>query len=158
METAGIPYPIFKDRRIKTLSGGERRKTGVAGVLAMNPEILLLDEPVSGLDPVSRENTVSLLGTLKDGGTTIVLVTHDVDILPGLADFLLILDNGSAAFFGTAAEGYRFLYRNRNGFRCPVTAEAALRLNEKGWPPLESFPLKDEESFAAFAVTGGNNG
>ncbi|MFP4444461.1 MAG: ABC transporter ATP-binding protein [Spirochaetia bacterium] len=156
MDTAGIPYQNFKDRRITTLSGGERRKTGVAGVLAMKPEILLMDEPTSGLDPVSRLNTVTLLETLKERGTTIVLVTHDVDILPGLADFLLILENGSAAFFGTAADGYRFLYRNR--LRCPVRAEAALRLGEKGWPPLDSFPLEDEESFAAFAVSGGKDG
>ena len=154
MQQSGISYPVFKDRRIKTLSGGEQRKVGIAGVLAMESSILLLDEPTSGLDPVSRGETITLLNSLKDQGKTIVLVTHDMDILPKIADYILILEGGQNIFFGEALEGYRHLCRTENTLRCPGIVKTALFLEERGRPSLENYPLDDEEEFAAYIALG----
>jgi cobalt/nickel transport system ATP-binding protein len=73
------------------LSGGEKKKVALASVLSINPEVLLLDEPTNGLDPRTQEWLIELLGELHLAGKTIVLATHQLDVLPRLADRALVL-------------------------------------------------------------------
>lgn len=122
------------------LSGGERRKVALAGALVMDPELLVLDEPLEGLDPESRANLVRLLtGLAAERGITVILSTHDIDTVPELADYAYVLAPGGAiAMRGTPAElfGQADLMRSTN-IRPPVLAElfAALRAVDPTAPP-----------------------
>jgi len=79
------------ERAPYNLSGGEKKKVALASVLSINPEVLLLDEPTNGLDPRTQEWLIELLGELHLAGKTIVLATHQLDVLPRLADRALVL-------------------------------------------------------------------
>lgn len=93
------------DRSPFQLSGGQKKKVAIASVLAMNPQVLLLDEPTADLDPRSRRWLVGLLATLADAGKTIVVATHDLDRLADVADRALVLaeDHTVAADGSTVA-------------------------------------------------------
>jgi cobalt/nickel transport system ATP-binding protein len=84
------------------LSGGEKRKVAMAGALAMEPDLLVLDEPFEGLDPASRSGFVQLLGSLARTGVTVILTTHDIDTVPEFADYVYVLrQGGEIALRGT---------------------------------------------------------
>ncbi|NJP40820.1 energy-coupling factor transporter ATPase [Oscillospiraceae bacterium HV4-5-C5C] len=86
------------------LSGGEKRRVALAGILAMKPEILVLDEPAAGLDPAGREEILNYMRILSEAGTTVVLVSHNMDDLARLCDRILVLDHGRRLLLGTPAE------------------------------------------------------
>lgn len=86
------------------LSGGQQRRVAFAGVLAMEPAMLVLDEPVAGLDPVAREEFLDLIDELHRGGLTVVMVSHNMDDLARLADRVLVLNEGRQFAFGAPAE------------------------------------------------------
>ena len=94
----------FLARSPFALSGGQQRGVALAGILAMRPRIIVLDEPMAGLDPAGRAQTRSLLARLKQTGTTLLLVTHDMDDVAELADHVIALDNGRVVADGTPAE------------------------------------------------------
>ena len=94
MEAVGLPFASYKDRLTFALSGGEQRKVGLAGVLALRPQALVLDEPTAGLDPASREELLALLQRLKEEGTTIILSTHDLEEAGKIADRVVALVDG----------------------------------------------------------------
>ena len=77
------------------LSGGQKRRVAIAGIIAMEPKILILDEPAAGLDPAGREEILSFVKALCDSGTTVVLVSHNMDDLARLADRILVLKEGN---------------------------------------------------------------
>lgn len=83
------------------LSGGERRRVAIAGVLAMGPEVLVLDEPTAGLDPTARADLMRLVGRLKDSGVTVVFVSHDLDEVAEVADRICVLEDGKVKAVGT---------------------------------------------------------
>lgn len=129
MELVGLPARDYADRHPYTLSGGEQRRLALAGVLAMRPRLLLLDEPFVSLDPATRRDLAALLRRLKAGGATIVLATHDVDLAWSLCDHVLILDGGCVAAAGDwdfSDAGGRLLARNR--LRQPFLVELWRRL------------------------------
>ncbi len=82
------------DRPPFRLSGGEKKRVAIGAVLAINPEVLLLDEPTTGLDPRSQHWLVHLIGELSAAGKTVVTATHDLDIVPLLAARAIVLDEG----------------------------------------------------------------
>lgn len=75
------------------LSGGEKRRVAIAGALVTQPRILILDEPVAGLDPVGREDFLKLISGLNRNGVTILMVSHNADVLGDCAERLLVLDD-----------------------------------------------------------------
>ncbi len=85
------------DERIDRLSGGEQARVAIAGALAMNPDHLVLDEPFAGLDQPARESVLSRLEALHDGGTGVIVVTHDLRDLLALADRVLVMNEGRVA-------------------------------------------------------------
>ncbi len=99
----GLDPDRFRDRRIDELSGGEQRRVALAGVLARRPRILVLDEPLAGLDAPSREALVQVLGRLPAALTTIV-VTHDTEDAERIADRALVLGGGRITADGTVAD------------------------------------------------------
>jgi energy-coupling factor transporter ATPase len=98
METVGLPFADYKDRFTQSLSGGEQRKAALAGVLALRPRILLLDEPTAGLDPAARRGLLETLGQLKqERDITLVIATHSMEDVLALANRVLVLQAGRIA-------------------------------------------------------------
>lgn len=89
------------------LSGGEKRRAAIAGVMAMEPEVLILDEPTAGLDPRGREIILSLVRTYREQtGSTVILVSHSMEDVAKTADKVLVLNRSRVAMFGTVPEVY----------------------------------------------------
>ncbi len=88
------------DRSPFELSGGQKRRAAIAGILSMRPEVLILDEPAAGLDPAGRDEILSYVSSLRDHGATLVLVSHSMEDVARLADRVLMLDHGRVAAFG----------------------------------------------------------
>ena len=137
MEWVGLP-PEVADRSPFRLSGGEMRRAAIAGVLAMEPRLLLLDEPAAGLDPSGRRELMERIRLLhRERGMGVVLVSHDMDEVARHADRLFVLSKGRCVFAGTPhelfAQGERLL---RWGLNPPETVRLIQRLNERLEPPL----------------------
>jgi energy-coupling factor transporter ATP-binding protein EcfA2 len=128
-ELVGLPPARFAERHPYALSGGEQRRLALAGVLAMRPRLLLLDEPFVSLDPGTRRQLVGILERLKAAGVTLVLATHDVDLAWALCDELVVLGEGRVAAAGPwdlSSAGSRLLAANR--LREPFLVELWRRL------------------------------
>ena len=116
------------------LSGGQKRRFAIAGVLAMQPTILILDEPAAGLDPTGRREMFELIRGIHDAGTTVVMVSHSMDDVGRLCDRLFVLNRGEIAYTGTPAEV--FVHENRLhaiGLDVPECAKLARRLRDAGF-------------------------
>ena len=92
LNDVGIPESYFKKSPFE-LSGGEKRKIAIAGILASNPDIIVLDEPTAGLDPSSKVEIMDLIKKLNVGGKTIILVTHDMDVVMNYAKKVVVLND-----------------------------------------------------------------
>jgi energy-coupling factor transporter ATP-binding protein EcfA2 len=148
LDLAGLPPADFGERHPYSLSGGEQRRLALAGVLAMRPRLLLLDEPFVSLDPGTRRDLVAVLERLKASGVTLVLATHDVDLAWSLCDRRLLLAEGRVAAVGDwdfAGSGGSLLAANR--LREPFLVELWRRL---GRAP-ESAPRTAAEAAEALA-------
>lgn len=105
MDVVGLDYDQFASRSPFDLSGGEKRRAAIAGVIAMQPEILVLDEPVAGLDPAGREEILALVKKLqKEVSPTIFLVSHNMDDIAVMADRIIALQDGKVVMDGTPKE------------------------------------------------------
>lgn len=105
LEVVGLDYNEFAERSPFDLSGGEKRRVAIAGVIAMEPKILVLDEPVAGLDPQGREEILALVKKLqKEISPTIIMVSHNMDDIAVLADRIIALKDGKIAADGTPKE------------------------------------------------------
>lgn len=108
MEFVGLDYDTFAQRSPFQLSGGQMRRVAIAGVVAMNPDYLVLDEPSAGLDPRSRNAVFKEIISLhKSRGIAIVLVTHSMEEAVKYADRLLVINAGKVLFDGTPAEIFK---------------------------------------------------
>ncbi len=104
LEHVGIDYELYKDKSPFSLSGGQKRKIAIAGVLAMEPSILILDEPIAGLDPMGRENFMQLSRDLNETGITILMISHNMDNLAEYAGRVLVMKGGELYLNGTPKE------------------------------------------------------
>ena len=86
------------------LSGGQKRRAAIAGVLAMEPDILILDEPAAGLDPAGRDEILDYIANMRDAGVTIILVSHSMEDIARLADRILVLCDGHVHAYGKPSE------------------------------------------------------
>lgn len=102
LELVGFDYDKVKDKSPLGFSGGEKRKIAIAGVLASKPEYLILDESVAGLDSTGRAEFLQLLSTLNSNGTTIIMVSHNFDVLAEYAGRIVLMQNGSVVRDDTA--------------------------------------------------------
>ncbi|MBL8095553.1 MAG: ATP-binding cassette domain-containing protein, partial [Anaerolineales bacterium] len=104
MESVGLPFEQFKDRITFALSGGQMRRVALAGVLALEPEVLVLDEPTAGLDPAGRDQIWGLIRGLHARGLTVVVISHNMEELAAAADRLVVIAGGRVALSGTPHE------------------------------------------------------
>jgi energy-coupling factor transport system ATP-binding protein len=135
MTQVGLGFEEFKDRQTFTLSGGERRKVALASVLALEPAILLLDEPTAGLDPRSRAELLRMLKSLQADGKTLVISSHRMADLAELCNQLTILENGQVAADGTSEGIFQQMDTlEAAGLQPPIAVRIANILRVKGWP------------------------
>lgn len=135
MQMVGLDFELYKDRLVYTLSGGEKRKTAMASILALNPSILLLDEPTAGLDPHGRREMMQLLHSLQSNGITIVVSCHQMEELAELAQSVSVFQKGKIVLDGPAGEVLSNSDRlDLAGLEPPLAAQAAGWLRQLGWP------------------------
>lgn len=117
------------------LSGGEKRRAAIAGVMAMEPEVLILDEPTAGLDPRGREVILSLVRTYRDQtGSTVILVSHSMEDVAKTADKVLVLNRSRVAMFGTVPEVYsRTDELEEMGLTVPQITKIFRALHDRGF-------------------------
>lgn len=118
------------------LSGGEKRRVAIAGVLAMKPSVLILDEPTAGLDPKGRETILALIDELhKTLGLTIILVSHSMDDMAEHADRLIVMDKGKVAMDGPAREVFSHREElEEMGLAVPEVTAILSELRKAGYP------------------------
>ena len=134
MGAGGLDFEAFVDRRTFSLSGGEMRRAALAGVLAMRPKLLVLDEVTTGLDPGGRTEVHALLRRLRaEEGTTILIVSNDMDEIAELADRVTVLHEGRTVLAGAPREvfGQRELLR-KCGLACPTAADVVQHMRQAG--------------------------
>lgn len=138
----------FIDKTPFNLSGGEKKRIALASVLAMKPQILVLDEPTNALDPLGSTKLLALLDKLnRELGITIISATHDVDSVPYLADRVLLMERGTLRLSGTPAEAFRDIeLLHRLGLRRPHIAELVEFLMQDGLLPEGDPPLTVEQA------------
>ncbi len=116
----GLDYEAFAYRSPFELSGGEMRRVALAGVLAQDPPVLILDEPTAGLDGQGREEILGKIAEMRRSGRTVIMISHSVEDLAGLADRLLVLEDGRIVAVGVPADVFSFLlHTNRVTFLIP---------------------------------------
>ena len=146
MELVGLPYCDFAERSPFELSGGEKRRAAIAGVIAMEPKILVLDEPFAGLDPVGVEEITALISKLKkEVCPTVIMVTHDMDSASVLADRVVALYDGKVVADGHPREvfGNRALIEEI-GLDVPFVARVVDRREREGVSLDKSILTMDE--------------
>jgi energy-coupling factor transport system ATP-binding protein len=135
MEAVGLDFIVYKDRLTYTLSGGELRKTALASALVAKPDILLLDEPLAGLDPLSRKEVMGIFKSMHDAGLTLVFSTHQFDGIIGEMDAVSVLQSGKDIIHGAPTDIFSTKGSRLPGaLKPPFAAELCAVLNEKSWP------------------------
>jgi energy-coupling factor transport system ATP-binding protein len=135
MSSVGLDFMTYKDRLTSTLSGGERRKIALASVLAVQADILLLDEPLSGLDPLSSKELISNLKQIHQSGITMLISTHQYEELVNMLDQVSVIHKGKDILHGSSEQLFSQVEElNAIGLRAPLTAQIAEGLRSKGWP------------------------
>jgi energy-coupling factor transport system ATP-binding protein len=128
---------ITKEQLVKSpfeLSGGQKRRAAIAGVIAMRPDVLILDEPTAGLDPAGREE---ILARIRDyhakRGTTVILVTHSMEEIARNASRIIVMENAQVRMTGTAPDVFSHAAELRDmGLAVPQITQVFLRLREMG--------------------------
>jgi len=141
LEMVGIPH--LKNKPVHYLSYGQKKRAAIAGVLAMKPDIIILDEPTAGLDPAGVREIMELLVKLnKKEGITILMATHDVDLVPLYADRIFILHMGHILLAGTPAEVFSRKETVRGAqLRLPRVAHLAEILAKRDHMAVAELPL-----------------
>ncbi|WP_455238813.1 energy-coupling factor transporter ATPase [Streptococcus sp.] len=140
----GLEESIY-DKSPFELSGGQMRRVAIAGILAIEPEILVLDEPTAGLDPAGRKELMALFETLHKNGMTLVLVTHTMDDVANFADTVFALEAGKLVLNGSPREVFQQVeYLQKLQLGVPQITNFALQLKRRGLS-LDRLPIKIEE-------------
>ncbi len=124
----------FKDKTPHHLSGGQQKRVAIAGIIAMRPEIMILDEPTAGLDPQGVDQVLTILNNLNKDGMSIVISSHDIEMVNGFAEKIFVLYEGEILASGDKHE----IFSNKEllkkaHLKAPITTEILYKLKEKGF-------------------------
>ena len=155
-KAVNLPEEVL-ERSPFDLSGGQKRRVAIAGVLAMHPRTLILDEPAAGLDPSGRREMLALLKALHGRGMTLVMVSHSMTDVSRLCKRVLVMNQGRLVMDGAPGEVFgRAAELKAMGLGLPRGAELALRLREAGFPlPQGLWRMEDVEQAILAALKGG---
>lgn len=133
-DMVSLDYEKIKDKSPFSLSGGEKRRVAIAGVLVMKPKVLILDEPTAGIDPAVKDEILGVIQNIhKKYNTTIIMVSHNMDDIFTMSDRILVMDRGKLAMIGTPDE----IFKRRKDLQSmnlevPQAARLLASLREKG--------------------------
>ena len=135
MRRVALDYDRLHERSVFELSGGQMRRVAIAGVLAMEPQVLVLDEPCAGLDPRGREEILGLIKRLhEEAGTTIVMVSHSMDDVASLAERVIVMNHGEVVMDGVPRDVFACGEELRGmGLDVPQAVLLADKLRERGF-------------------------
>lgn len=135
MRRVALDYDRLHERSVFELSGGQMRRVAIAGVLAMEPQVLVLDEPCAGLDPRGREEILGLIKRLhEEAGTTIVMVSHSMDDVASLAERVIVMNHGELVMDGAPRDVFACGEELRGmGLDVPQAVQLAGKLRERGF-------------------------
>ena len=133
MEYVGISRELEKKSPFD-LSGGQKRRVAIASIIAMKPDVLILDEPCAGLDPKGRDRILNLITSYqKQEGNTVIFVSHSMEDIAKIADRVLVMNKGKIAMFGTVDEVFSHSKELKEmGLNVPEITDVFLKLNEMG--------------------------
>lgn len=156
MRRVALDYDKLSQRSVFELSGGQMRRVAIAGVLAMEPQTLVLDEPCAGLDPKGREEILGLISDLhRESGATIVMVSHSMDDVAALSERVIVMNHGKVAMDGAPREVFsRGEELRAIGLDVPQAVELAQKLREKGFDVPEGIYKIEEVRAAVEAIVG----
>ena len=161
MRRVALDYDRLANRSVFELSGGQMRRVAIAGVLAMEPRVLVLDEPCAGLDPRGREEILGLIrGLHAESGATIVMVSHSMDDVASLAERVIVMDHGKVAMDGAPREVFsRGEELRAIGLDVPQAVELADRLRARGFDVPQGVYRVEEirETILGLAGKGGSH-
>ncbi len=134
LEMVGLGPEVY-DVTPFQLSGGQRRRVAIAGILAMEPEVLILDEPTAGLDPMGREEIMSQVASLREKrGMAVILISHSMDDVARFVGRIIAMADGKIWFDGTPEEVFKHEAElSQMGLDIPQVTALSNRLREKGW-------------------------
>lgn len=159
LRAVGLDPRRFGDRSPFTLSGGEMRRTALAGVLAMRPQVLVLDEPTAGLDPRGKEELLDRVKALHRQGLTIVLVTHSMDEVARMAQRVVVMDAGRVLADGLPRAIFaREDDLRRIGLDLPQAARLVRLLRRQGIPLADALTLTEARQAILAAYRGTRRG
>lgn len=133
-DMVSLDYEKIRDKSPFSLSGGEKRRVAIAGVLVMKPKVLILDEPTAGIDPAVKDEILGVIQNIhKKYNTTIIMVSHNMDDIFTMSDRILVMDKGKLAMIGTPDE----IFKRRKDLQSmnlevPQAARLLASLREKG--------------------------
>lgn len=130
LKQVGLDESYFK-RAPFDLSGGEKRKVAIAGILAIDPDILIFDEPTAGFDPQSSKDLMNLITEFHKNGKTIIIITHDMDLVNTYTKRVVMLERGKVTFDGTPNELFSYI-KGYDRLDTPSVIKVAEKLKEKG--------------------------
>ena len=145
LETVGISEEIYEKSPFE-LSGGQKRRVAIAGVLAMNPEVLILDEPTAGLDPRGLDEILQAIKDLHDKrGITVILVSHSMEDVAKLVDRIIVMHRGKAAMQGTPKEIFTHVEElEQMGLAAPQVSYVFAELKKRGYDvPTDVYTVKE---------------
>ena len=134
LQTVGLSEEVYEKSPFE-LSGGQKRRVAIAGVLAMNPEVLILDEPTAGLDPRGRDEILQAIKELHEKrGITVVLVSHSMEDVAKLVDRIIVMHRGKAAMEGTPREIFSHVEElEQMGLAAPQVSYVFAELKKRGY-------------------------
>ncbi|MBQ4609141.1 MAG: energy-coupling factor transporter ATPase [Clostridia bacterium] len=146
MRRVQLDYDKLHDRSVFELSGGQMRRVAIAGVLAMEPQVLVLDEPCAGLDPRGREEILALIRDLhRESGATIVMVSHSMDDVASLAERVIVMNHGEVVMDGVPRDVFSCGEELRGmGLDVPQAVQLAGKLRARGFDIPEGIYLIEE--------------
>jgi energy-coupling factor transport system ATP-binding protein len=135
MGLVGLDFNAFKDRRLQTLSGGEKRKVAIASTLVLDQELLLFDEPIAGMDPQARQELLALINSLNQQGKTVIITSHRLEELARMTRRISIMAQGQVKCTGPTSEVLSDVETlKKSQLSPPLLTRVSHALINKGWP------------------------
>ena len=132
LKDVGIPESYFEKSPFE-LSGGEKRRVAIAGIIASNPDVLVLDEPTAGLDPNGKKEIMALVKKFHDSGKTIIIVTHDMDLVLNFAKTVIVLNDAKLVEVTTPQKLFNSTNLEKYSLEIPTLYKFINLLKEKGF-------------------------
>lgn len=156
LQAVGFPEELYYQPPFD-LSGGQKRRVAIAGVLAMKPEVLILDEPTAGLDPAGRDEILDLIAKMhKEMGITVILVSHSMEDVAKYVDRIIVMNSGEVMLDGTPKEVFKYYQElEMVGLAAPQVTYLMNDLKERGIPVDVNATTVDEACASIISALAG---